>query len=162
MKIYAINNEYVRYLKGIDSKVPDVYGGGKPFVGIIVSVEGHNYMAPLTSYKIKQDRIRPSMPTCVKLHEHGNPENKLGMIQLNNMIPVLESEVSLFDFEAQNTNYRRLLIKQHVYIKTVIEEIETKALKLHRLVTISNDEFLCRLSCDFKLLEAHYTSYGKK
>ena len=97
MKFYTISNSYIDFLKSIDRKVPNHYGGRKPFIGVVLEVNDHKYFAPLTSYKAKQGRIKDNLPTIVKLHERSNPSNKLGMILINNMIPVIESEIQLLN-----------------------------------------------------------------
>ena len=56
MQWYALNKEYVNYLKQFDSLVPNVEYTGKLkcFLGIILkSQNGYDYFAPLTSYKPK-------------------------------------------------------------------------------------------------------------
>lgn len=73
MKFYTVSDAYIRFLKSIDRKVPNSYAGKKPFIGVVLEVNGHKYLVPLTSYKQKQDRIKLHCPTAVKLHERGNP-----------------------------------------------------------------------------------------
>ncbi len=94
MKFYIVSDYYIAFLKKIDKKVPDNYGGDygskeKPFIGIILNTNNHEYFAPLTCYKSKQDKIRDDSQAVMKLHERGNPSNKLGMIQISNMIPII-------------------------------------------------------------------------
>jgi len=161
MKLYKVTEEYVAFLKGIDPSVPNNYEGKKPYVGVVLSIGHHNYLAPLTSYKPKQDKIKPSVPSVVKLHERGNPKNKLGMIQLNNMIPVLNSEIELLDFEAQNEAYKKLLTRQVEFIKVKEEEIKDKATKLYHIVVDDKNPFFCGISCDFLKLEGSYRTFKK-
>jgi protein AbiQ len=160
LQIYKISPEYLNFLRGFDPKVPNGYQGNKPFVGVIVPVDHHQYLAPLTSYKPKQDNIKSSQPTCVKLYELSNPDNKLGMIQLNNMVPILPSTVMLFDFEGQPGHYRSLLQRQYAYIRSVTEEIDEKAAKLYDLVVNKKHPLFTKLSCEFNTLEEKYVSYN--
>ena len=162
MKFYTVSNAYINFLKKIDHKVPNNYQRKKPFIGVVLEINAHKYLAPLTSYKPKQDNYEKSFPTLVKLYERENPANKLGMIQLNNMIPVIESEIQLLDIENQPEPYRSLLYKQYEFIKIkVIEvEIKKKAKKLYDLVVNKKQEFYCGISCDFKSLEDNYRNFG--
>jgi protein AbiQ len=152
MRFYIVDDQYIRYLKTVDPKVPDNYNATKPFIGIVLDINGFKYLAPLTSYKQNQENIKSSTPTCVKMHEQGKPTNKLGMIQLNNMIPVLDSVITEFDMNSRDQKYQNLLNNQLVYIKTVREEIEKKSAKLYRLVE-KQVPFYVGMSCDFTALE---------
>ena len=77
MKLYRVSDRYIAYLKTIDSRVPDNYSGKRPYVGILLVVDGIQYLAPLTSYKPKQDRMKDKDVTLFKLYETGKEENKL-------------------------------------------------------------------------------------
>jgi protein AbiQ len=159
MKFYSVKEGYVAFLKTIDSRVPDSYNGKKPFIGVVFSIGHHKYLAPLSSYKSKQDRMDSSAPSLLKIHERGNPENKLGIIQLNNMIPVLDSEIELFDLEAQEEKYKAMMYKQFEFIKTKEDEIRAKAEKLYHLVVNDKHTFFSAISCDFLKLEGSYRTF---
>ncbi|NET55960.1 MAG: type III toxin-antitoxin system ToxN/AbiQ family toxin [Symploca sp. SIO2E6] len=160
MKFYIVSDAFIDFLKKIDNKVPNNYKRNRAFVGIVLEINEHKYFAPLTSYKPKQDTIRTSLPTIMKLHERGNPSNKLGMIQLNNMIPVIESEIQLLDIENQPEPYRSMLYKQYEFINARVIEIKNKAKKLYDLVVDKKQDFYCKISCDFKSLEDNYRNFG--
>lgn len=159
MKFYKVDNAYIAHLKKVDSRVPDNYGGGKPFIGIVLEMNGFKYLAPLTSYKPKQDHIRTDAPSCVKLHERRNPNNKLGMIQLNNMIPVSDQVITALDIANEDPRYQRMLYKQLEYIKTVKVDITDKAGKLYKLVCVDKHATFVKLSCDFQALEQAHATY---
>lgn len=159
MKFYTISNRYINYLKTIDSKVPNNYSGSRPYIGILLEINGHKYLAPLTSYKEKQDKIPANKLTVFKLHEKGNESNKLGMINLNNMIPIIEKEISVIDFNEQDYKYAILLTFQINFIDSHQSSIIEKANKLYEIVTVAKKEHFCKLSCDFTLLEKHYKDF---
>lgn len=159
MKFYTVNSDYIAYLKKHDSKVPDNYGGCRPYVGIVLEINEHDYLAPLTSYKPKQDRLDHSNPTIFKINEKHKPNNKLGMLHLNNMIPVLDSVISEVIFAEQEEHYKNLLTKQYEYIKSEQDAIKRKANHLYTLVTIKKNNHFCNLSCSFVALEAVYKSF---
>ncbi|MEN9866561.1 MAG: hypothetical protein RL748_2151 [Pseudomonadota bacterium] len=161
MRFYTISDPYITYLKTIDSKVPDNYSGKRPYIGVLLEVGGHEYLAPLTSYKPKQDSLAANLATIFKLHEKGNESNKLGMLLLNNMVPVVESEIAQIDIAMQDAKYRNLLTLQLDFINSKQDPIKAKAAKLHKLITVNKHQHFCRLSCDFSLLELHYVNFGK-
>ncbi len=150
------------FLKNIDKKVPNNYGGKRPFIGIVLNINDHEYLAPLTSYKSKQDKIKSTLPTIMKLYERRDPSNKLGMIQINNMVPIIRSEIRLLDIENQQKPYKNMLYKQYEFIKTKIVKIQDKAIKLHNLVVDKEQSFYCRISCNFRLLENNYRNFTKE
>lgn len=161
MKFYTVSDAYITYLKRIEAKVPDNYGGKRPYVGIILEIGGHQYLAPLTSHKPKHDQIKTSSSTVFKIHEKGDPTNKLGMLQLNNMIPVLASEVTVVDFSTQDPKYRAMMRKQLDFITSNQEDVKAKAEKLYELVMVTKNDWACKMSCDFLSLEASYKLYGQ-
>ena len=57
MKFYTINDSFVSSIKLIEPKIQDNYGGKRPYIGVLLSINDLNYFAPLSSYKSKQDRI---------------------------------------------------------------------------------------------------------
>lgn len=82
------------------------------------------------------------------------------MIQLNNMIPVIDSEIQLLDMNNQERRYKRMLYKQYEFIKTRTLEIQNKARELHTLVVDKKQAFYRKLSCDFKSLEQKYRDFS--
>lgn len=53
MKLYNVANKYVNYLKNFDAKVPENKDSKRPFVGVIFTIDGNNFFAPLSSPKSK-------------------------------------------------------------------------------------------------------------
>jgi len=47
--------------------------------------------------------------TLFKLYDAGEADRGLGIINLNNMIPVIEEEITLLDVDAQSVDYKSLL-----------------------------------------------------
>ncbi|MDT7517947.1 type III toxin-antitoxin system ToxN/AbiQ family toxin [Rhodoferax sp. TBRC 17660] len=160
MRFYTVTDEYVKFLQQFDSKVPNNggvnYKGSKVYVGVLLEIGSHKFLAPLSSYKPQQDRIDSSAPTAFKLHERLNPANKLGMIALNYMIPVLDSEIAELDVDAQSDKYKRMLQKQYEFIKAHRAEIIERAAKLYEHVVVKRSQFFVRISCDIpKLVDEH-------
>ncbi|MCU1057701.1 hypothetical protein B9Y88_03615 [Stenotrophomonas maltophilia] len=156
MHFYTVKEEYLDLLRAVDSKVPnssgDNYKGKKPFIGVVLQIGGHNFFAPLTSYKASQEKIKSSSCTAFKLHERGNPDNKLGLISLNYMLPVPENALERFDLEGQEEKYKRMMYLQYEFIKANDVEILERALKLYESVVVKRVPFLVNISCKFSAL----------
>ena len=75
----------------------------------------------------------------------------LGIINFNNMIPVIDSAIIYFNIK-EDSNYS-LLKKEHIYCVKHSEEILKKSKKVYNLVTKYKKESLVKRSCNFKLLE---------
>lgn len=52
---------------------------------------------------------------------------KLGMVQLNNMIPVLSSEKTLLDLSTQAPKYQNMLNLQQQYLRKNKEKLQKKS-----------------------------------
>lgn len=153
MRFYTINDEFVNEMKSLEPKIQNNYNGTRPYIGVLLVVNGINYYAPLSSYKPKQDKINNI--TVFKLHEKGNPDNKLGVIHINNMFPAPDDQLTEVIIDVTD-KYGRLLQNQYEYILHYQNEIQEQAQHLYNLVNRSRNSFIAKLSCDFKLLEQHF------
>ncbi|KPY60997.1 type III toxin-antitoxin system ToxN/AbiQ family toxin [Pseudomonas amygdali] len=165
MRFYTVTDEYVAFLQQFDEKVPNNGGAGykgkKVYVGVVLEIGTHKFLAPLTSYKPAQDRIQSSSCSAFKLHERTNPDNKLGLIALNYMVPVPDSELIELDIEAQDGRYKQMLYRQYEFIKANREEINDRAAKLYEHVVIKRSTFFVRISCDIPKLVDEYKNFKK-
>lgn len=161
MNFYRVNDEYVEFLWNIDKKV--YYNKSeehqRPYIGVVLEVNNHLYLAPLTSYKSKQDDFKSSDPRFYKIHEKGNALNKLGVIALNNMVPVHDGVIWKIDFSSQEIPYQRMLKLQRAFITPHGEEIKSRAAKLYRLIVEKKHEYYSQTCCDFSLLESKYKEW---
>ena len=161
MKFYTVSESYADFLKGIDNGIPNVvdprYQNPKPFIGVVLEVDGHKYLAPLTSPKDWHSGISNSSPKYFKLHENGNPENILGLINLKFMFPIIDSEVSLIDMdEMPSSQYKNMLYKQLEFIRANSDKI-TKKSKLLRSLVLQGK---VNGTCDFGALEQNYQQFN--
>ncbi len=163
MKFYSVSNGYIKYLQGLCNKVPNNVGAGytkeKPYIGVVLEIGHHRFLAPLTSYKSTQDKIASSQCSAFKLHARQDPNDKLGMISINYMIPILDSEVALLDIASQDTKYQNLLHKQLEFIKQNEEEITSRAVKLYDHVVNKRSQFFVKISTDVPTLIALYREF---
>ncbi|MBE1724582.1 type III toxin-antitoxin system ToxN/AbiQ family toxin [Bombella apis] len=172
MKFYSIDNAYIDFLKNFDNKVPNHSGQNytykKPYVGIVLDINGILFLAPLSSHKEKHDRIDDNSITAFKIrpldNNQKNEHEKLGIISLANMIPITLGVINEIDFTKEETKYRSLLHKQLNYINKHEIEIKNKAERLFKHVHENprRDGFICKISCNFPILIQNYISYEKK
>ncbi len=150
--LYEVDAEYTHSLYEFDDKVPQEHEqtGQRKFVGVVFSVNEYQYFAPMSSPKPKHMRLSSSM-----LDLHKLDGGKLGVINLNNMIPVPLSCLRKVDVNAiQDEKYRLLLVKQLRELKKDAADIVKKAHKLYRIVVNGHSTKLQDRCCNFALLES--------
>lgn len=153
-----IKEDYMEYLKKFDLKIQDNSNqkNNKPYIGILIeNDDGQKYFAPLSSPKEKHlifDKLQKEnkLPMDVFLIRDSN-EKVIGIINFNNMIPVIDSAIIYFNIK-EDKNYS-LLKKEHIYCIKHSQEIFNKSMKVYKLVTKYKKESLIKRSCNFKLLE---------
>ena len=83
-KIVKIDYNYCDYLRKFDNKV--CYNAGvkelRPFIGVLFQINSKEYYAPLSSPKNKHKVLKNKLD-LIKIDD-----GKLGVININNMIPV--------------------------------------------------------------------------
>ena len=171
MQWYALNKEYVNYLKQYDKLVPNIEYTGrlKCFLGIIFkSKSGYHYFAPLTSYKSKFKIMKNDIDFFKLIGKNGKI---YGAIDINNMIPVPKSEYTEITIEnlqkfrdfssnREKKQYWKLLQTELSCINEKI--IYHNAEKLYRFVTQYPDSPLAKRCCKYKLLEKKCNEYKLK
>lgn len=153
LKFYNIDDEYIEYLYQFDKKVPYNKNSKRPYIGIVLEIKGTKYFAPMFSPKQQHSKYKANAT-------HINIDNNLGMIKLNNMIPVNEKDLRLIEFnKIQDRKYKNLLIQQNNFIQLNTDKIREMANKLYEFVTVEKKAFFLQISCDFKLLEQKLKEY---
>lgn len=160
LKFFTVDENYIQYLKKYDARVPNNYSETKPFIGILFSIDGLDYIAPLTSAKPKHEKIKSGSPTIFKVFDGTSEGDLLALVQLNNMIPVKQSCINKLNVKSLDIKYQFLLLKEINYIRTHRDKLLKKASKLYDLVTNKKIPSFISISCDFKSLEAASESYG--
>lgn len=160
MKFYNVTNDYINFLKKYDSKVPDNKQEQRPYVGIVLEVNGMKYYAPFASPKPKHKHMKNSKDFR-KINR-----GIYGAINFNNMIPIIEEALILIDIDAlTDEKYKRLLQNQYQYIRADKEQILKTAHNLHTLVFTkdsslnSNDLHIKQRCCNFPILESVVNQY---
>ena len=169
LKLYKIDIKYVRDLAKVDDNVmsvsPQISKGTRPFVGVLLLVEGKKYCVPLSSPKPKFEKKKNSADfmrilDLSKKNEHG-ANVVIGALNFNNMLPVTENVLSEINIKTnkndtlQTINYKKLLTKQLDWCQKNEQAIFNRANNRYILITKYPDKNvnLARRCCNFKRLE---------
>ena len=161
-KLVKIDKDYCNFLRQFDYRV--CYNEGvkelRPFIGVLFSIDNIEYFAPLSSPKPKHIKLKSNLD-IIKIDG-----GKLGVVNLNNMIPVTNRLYEIFDLnpegkslEVQKRIY--LLKKQLYWLNSKAEELMLKAFTLHfRYCENTLNIRLRDRCCNFPLLEQKCLEYN--
>lgn len=178
LKLYTIDMKYVRNLAKADDNVMSVSPqNGKsvrPFVGIIVLVNGRKYCIPLSSPKKKFENKKNSVDfmritDSSSKNENGAPKI-IGVLNINNMLPVEESLLTTIDLRIKSTDsaktisYKELMKNQLSFCQQNQDKIVKRANRLYEIIVNypESNINLARRCCDFKKLEGVLEKYIAK
>lgn len=160
MKLYEIENAYIDYLVPF---APHLFHNKKPnqqnerkYIGVILTVNGMDYFAPLSSFKEKHR----TMKNNIDFLKIGN----YAVINLNNMFPVPKSQCVYVDIaKEKNPAYKSLLSAEYRLISAMEEKIRKNAKSLYDYkMKNGNATPLAKRCNDFKMLEAKCAEWEKK
>lgn len=155
LKLFRIEDKYIRYLKGCDNRVQNNKNKHRPYVGIVMIVGEHQYFVPMESPKPNHSNIKNAIH-IMKL-DNGN----LGLLGFNNMIPVHKSALIEFDIDKENDKkYAELLKRQISYINRNKADVLDRASKTYYKSIKGNNKFLSSICCNFKKLEKACNNYN--
>lgn len=162
IQFYRITDNYLDFLRKIDPSIqPNYPHRAKPHIGIMINIGIHKYFAPLSSYKDhKYDKIKNWNRTIYKVYGNKDKTEKLSVIHLNNMFPIIQSEIERMDFSQEEAKYKDLLEKEYSYIISNQTEIQKRAHELYESVT-KGHSFYTSVSSNFSLLEKEYLKFNK-
>lgn len=171
--LYKINIEYIKKLNSADNRVhydiSDTYDR-KPYIGIVFSIQDYLYLIPLSSPKRKHRNMRNTLD----FHKIEDESNFMGVLNINNMIPVFDHPAIIEKIDVENyiessndddVNYGFLLANQVTFINSNVERdtIKDKAKKIY---TQYNDNTLAikvrNRTNNFKKLEKELDTFKKK
>jgi hypothetical protein len=154
-KLYKIKEDYINYLGNYDHRVPNNKNQKRPYIGIILIGENKNFFIPLASPKPKHIYMPDKMIDIYKIDN-----GRLGILNINNMIPIFKGEVILFDIILNETdnkdeaNYKRMLQNQLIELNNNKQKIVKKAEYLYKQYINNNlPSNIVNRCCNFKLLE---------
>ena len=150
-KLYTVNKKYIRNLHNIDNNIPSVSPQigkqNRPFLGIIILINGSKFCIPFTSNSSKKNKNFESMRENITFRKIRDKDGAiLAALNLNNMIPVRDEYISEIDLKIHPTDtpelrhWKRLCIKELTWCQSHQAEIERLANELYRIY-ISNEPF---------------------
>ncbi len=170
-KLYHVNIKHIRNLHNVDDNVPSISPQiGKhtrPFLGIIVLINGSKFCIPLTSNSSKKNKKYESMRENITFRKICDREGKmLAALNLNNMIPVREEYITEIDLKVypddtpELRRWKKLCVKELDWCQAHQDEIERLANELYRIYT-SKETFCKRKIClNFPALEKECNKGG--
>jgi protein AbiQ len=161
---YRADAQYCDFLRKSDPCVPYTMDRKetRPFVGIVFSINGYNYYAPLTSPKPKHITMKNQID-FLKING-----GTWGAINLNNMIPIHTDSLKPVDMKILPTDdkatidYKNLLTNQLSWCNTTenVAFITGKAQKLYRaIIEKTARPQLVERCCNFPIDEQQYLVY---
>lgn len=151
IRFYNVDEAYVDYLA---PHAPHLFRNAKAaqahsrkYIGVVLRVGGHDYFAPLSSFKEKHRKMKNGLD-FVKVKDYA-------VINLNNMFPVPARCCHVVDFAKEpDERYRALLQAEYRAIKPLQDRIRKNAANLYRH-KLENGEStkLARRCNDFGALE---------
>ena len=127
-KIVKVDSKYCDYLRQYDNKVS--YNAGtkdlRPFIGVLFMIDKCEYFAPLSSPKPKHSKLKNTLD-LIKI-ENGT----YGVVNFNNMIPVMDKNYVIFDLnkktENRAENFRLELLRNQLrWLTANKKEVNTKS-----------------------------------
>ena len=162
LKVVKINSDYCNYMRQFDDKVTfnSLNKSNRPFIGILFKIQKFEYFAPLSSPKSKHKSMK-NMVDFLKIQN-----GELGVVNFNNMIPVMHYNYEFIDLNKitineRETKYYKLLHEQLNWLNAHHIQVRNKSNNLYNLY-INNQlpENLRKRCCNFKLLEEKCLLYN--
>ena len=148
LRIYRVDDKYIKYLHSRDFRVQYNKDARRPYVGVVLRVGHFSYFVPMESPKPNHANIKNGKH--IFRLEHG----KYGLLGFNNMIPVPRDALIEFDIAAEpDEQYKRLLQHQADICNRKKADIVDHANSTYIEVISKENAFLTKISCDFKALE---------
>ena len=171
---YTLDMKYIRALAKHDDNVmsvsPQTGKQARPFLGVIILLNGRNYCIPLTSPKPKFQKS--SGVDFVKIFDTESPLSNgsyklIGVLNINNMIPVDATVIRKYntfpgaDDTPATKAEKRLRAKQLNWCRSHSDTIYNRANKVYAIVTETPEKSrsLVKRCCDFKRLEQILDKY---
>ena len=169
LDLYYIDLKYIRNLSKADDNVmsisPQRGKENRPFVGVVVLVNGAEYCIPLTSPKDKF-KTKKSQLDFIKIFDESRRDDNnqfklIGVLNINNMIPVADAVIQKVDLAIHKNDSpevkraKALMQKQISWCRDHVDVISNRAQKVYDLVvkTPEKNKNLTKRSSKFQVLE---------
>lgn len=155
LKIYYLDENYINYLRKFDSRVAYNKKMTRPYIGVVYTLNGLNYFAPLSSPKPKHLKMSDKAIDIFKIRN-----GELGIININNMIPTPIECITEVLPTITDEKYKTLVKDQTTFINNHKKDLFTKI----RYFTLQYDkgnlpEKVKERCCYFRLLEKKCHDY---
>ena len=168
LNLYKIDMKYVRNLMNIDHKnilsvSSQHHKNNRLFVGVIVMLGSHKYCIPLSSVEGKS-RFETMAENMTMRKIKDSDGNVIGILNINNMIPVRDEYISKVDVYAlpnktdSEKKYRKKCIDEYEWLNNDNNEKEIRRLsEILYTKYVSGEQFKKRGICaNFPALEKEY------
>lgn len=137
LKFYEVEQEYIRYLQRWDTRIPHLSSTNneKFTCGIVLEVNGHQYFAPISSFREQQ------RSNVVILNHEGRP---VGSIRFSFMFPIPDGQARVKDFAKEDLKYRELLREELAFCNRHRERIRKKAKETYDAVVLRREPLMVR------------------
>ncbi|MCL2322762.1 MAG: type III toxin-antitoxin system ToxN/AbiQ family toxin [Oscillospiraceae bacterium] len=158
LDFYQVDANYIAYLLRFDNRVPKVdystvNAHDKFLCGIVLNVHGHNYFAPISSFR-KQQRTN-----IIIKDDNGK---SISSIRFSFMIPVPHGVISIKRIADESSEKYRILLNMELqFCRRNANAIYSRAQFVYNSVTIKKDPFMVQNCCDFNALESVCAEYEK-
>lgn len=156
LKLYEVQEEFVSFLAPYapllfhNSKSSE--RNSRKYIGILITVNGLDYFAPLSSFKSKHLH----MPETLDFIKIGTRS----VINLNCMFPVPAKCLSYVNINAElDYKYKSLLQIEYRFIRKNQDRIRKNASEVYKQQTLHPDTKLAHRCNDFRILESLCKSY---
>lgn len=150
IKLYEVAPRYIKYLS---PHAPHLFHNKqagqhneRKYIGVVLTVNGMEYFAPLSSFKEKHYRMQEGLD-FIKVKNYA-------VINLNNMFPVAPGQYTYVDIsKVRDPKYKSLLQAEYRYIKSIQQRIRKNAVTLYGLKINGPTSPLTKRCNDFAALE---------
>lgn len=133
--LYEIDSMYIKYLSQFEKEIywSDGTKANRKYVGVVIEVNGVEYFAPLTSFKLKHKTMKETVD-MIKISDYA-------VINLNKMIPVPMGIYRRVEFRhIRNESYKALLELEYREICKKANKIKKNAnVVYNHKTTMGND-----------------------
>lgn len=148
INFYTVDINYLNELKKIEKKVPNTeYATNKKFFcGVVLTINGYNYFAPISSFKKKQQ---------TNIAIYNNNDEIISTIRFCFMIPIKKEHLRIKDIsKITDTKYQKLLSRELQFCNQNEDIIKKAAHRVYNYGTNPNHKQY-KNCCDFKKLEEY-------
>lgn len=150
--ICTVSAEYLNYMHDVDWRVSLKYK--RKYLGLAIRINARLYVVPLTSRttndRESRGKKKRSASTTTFIKSGGK---EIANLLHNNMFPVPEDQIEQVVIDPMKDTY---LANEQRQIRKHWVEINMKSVSVYRDrydPNARNHTFLCKICCDFKLLE---------